>query len=151
MAVSPPLLLSPLFASTQLLTWVSFVLNRSHLIGKNALLSIQLIDCLSIYSSIAFLPASFATTLSPSSPARPHTALSTALILDQILLGTSSSTLPEIHPALLGEREKKERSRLFLAAFASPYKGLTVKPGKTAISAVETIVKEGLKVSSLSR
>lgn len=110
-------------------------------------------DALDIYSSIIFLPPSFRKTLASAStqesaePSSPQTALSTALILDQILLSTSS--LPPIHPALVGPRvaEKKERSRLFLAAFASPYKGLTVKPGKTVLSAAETIVKEGLKVS----
>lgn len=127
--------------------------------GKNALLSIQLIESLGIYSSIVFFSTAsqntFASTSpsssSPATPAPSATALSAALILDQILLSTASS-LPPIHPTLLPARlqDKKERTRLFLTAFATPYRGLTVKPGKTVVSAPETVIKEVMKVSFVS-
>jgi tRNA nucleotidyltransferase (CCA-adding enzyme) len=120
--------------------------------GRNPLLSIQLIQSLSLYNSIFWLPTPQLSTLSASPLASSYAVAATTIL--QYLLH-ENDVLPRPHPSLTEVvlRDEEARRRIYLGAMLTPYGDLTCKEGKKQkeVSAAEAIVREGLKVGNRAR
>jgi tRNA nucleotidyltransferase (CCA-adding enzyme) len=120
--------------------------------GRNPLHSIQLIHSLSLYTSIFWLPAPQMNTLSAIPLASSYAVAATTIL--QYLLH-ENEVFPRPHPRLteLVLRDEEARRRLYLGTMLTPYRGLTCKEGKKQkdVSAVEAVVREGLKVGNRAR
>lgn len=114
------------------------------------MVSFKLIDSLGIWSSIFFLPSAAQETLT-SAPSPSSDALAVASILEYLSNPPPATALPALHPALAQSIAGSERKRLFLAAAATPYRGLEVKKKKQNLPAPEVVIKESIKVRALDR
>ncbi|KAK7694187.1 hypothetical protein QCA50_001367 [Cerrena zonata] len=115
--------------------------------GRDPLLSIRLINELSLYESIFYIPPSVAPEFSgPLGP--PATALVASSLLQVVTEPQSVPTvqLPSVHPALLEPiiHDPSLRGRLFMACYLLPFLHVTYQDhkGKTH-EAVEAAIREG--------
>ncbi|KDQ54903.1 hypothetical protein JAAARDRAFT_38018 [Jaapia argillacea MUCL 33604] len=122
--------------------------------GRDPLRSIQLIDSLSLYASIFWLPTSTSSTL-VNAPLPYSTALAASAILQAILnpgsSRSSSVPLPPVHPLFtsLLASDPSTLARLYLAAALTPYRGLAYNDSKgKQRSVVEASIREGLKLGT---
>ncbi|KAF8321615.1 hypothetical protein DL93DRAFT_2130122 [Clavulina sp. PMI_390] len=127
--------------------------------AKNPLLSLEMIEDLSLHESIFWLPPPLAEQLSGATAPRLQ-GLHAAKILNSFLEQgpsptpsetptESSGSLPRIHPIMLGKATSPDvKRRLFLAAALTPYKGLTLPDKKRLVPATETVIREGLKLGT---
>ncbi|KAH9850667.1 hypothetical protein C2E23DRAFT_734552 [Lenzites betulinus] len=125
--------------------------------GRNPLLSIDLINVLSLYTSVFSLPQGVNVKLS-GDPSPPQHALKAAIILHVVSqaknIGATLSdlpfpTLPPIHPLLLSELStpKSPSRRLYLATALTPYRHLTYIQSKGKVRpAAEAVIRESLKL-----
>lgn len=117
-----------------------------------------MLDGLGLHESIFWLPDSITQSLSAAPQARAS-GLYAAKILDSLLSQSSTTTssktatdliLPPIHTSLLTHAALIDvRPRLYLASMLTPFAGLSFPEKKKTISAVEGIIREGLKVNLL--
>ncbi|KAI0638969.1 hypothetical protein C8Q77DRAFT_1078625 [Trametes polyzona] len=127
--------------------------------GRNPLLSIDLINSLSLYSSVFSIPDSSAIKLS-GTPAPSQNALKAAIILYTLahrgsstpatLSGLPFPSLPAVHPLLLSEltASTNPARRLYLAAALTPYRDLTYTQKGKIRPATEAVIREGLKLGA---
>ncbi|RPD81576.1 hypothetical protein L226DRAFT_527847 [Lentinus tigrinus ALCF2SS1-7] len=127
--------------------------------GRNPLLSIDLIQSLSLYSSVFYIPDNIGIKLS-GSLASLDSALRAALILHALanpsavastLAGQTVPSLPPIHPLMLSELPSSTNPlrRLYLAAALTPYHGLTYTQSKGKVRpAAEAVIRDGLKLGA---
>ena len=115
-------------------------------------MSIKLINELSLYDSIFYIPQSVAPEFSgPVAP--PKTAQVAASLLHLIISQQPMPTieLPSVHPALLEPilNNSSLQGRLYLASYLLPFLHLTYKDqkGKTH-EAVEAAIREGVKLGT---
>lgn len=118
-------------------------------LGRDPLLSVRLIDSLSLQPAIFSVPHAISSTFS-SHPTSYKSSLAAATILHVLLHDPSALNLPDIHPLLLSQLEldKTAARRLYLAAVLTPYKGLTYQEKKKERPAVEAAIREGLKLGA---
>ncbi|KAJ8488681.1 hypothetical protein ONZ51_g3411 [Trametes cubensis] len=125
---------------------------------RNPLLAIDLINKLSLYTSVFSIPEGLGIKLSDA-PSSPQKALKAALVLHALanparsittLSGLSLPSLPAIHPLLLSEfsTPNNPSRRLFLAAALTPYRDLTYLQKGKERPAVEAVIREGLKLGA---
>jgi tRNA nucleotidyltransferase (CCA-adding enzyme) len=135
---------------------LTFFANDSHFersTGRDPLRSIQLIHDLSLYSSIFSIPEKITSTFS-STPGSPVTSVAAATLLQALLKPVSSTSsfaaLPSIHKTLISSAlSPGTKSRLFLAAALTPYRGITYTDSKKKQHlAVEAAIREGLKLGT---
>jgi hypothetical protein len=129
--------------------------------ARNPLLSLEMIDSLSLYDSVLWLPPAMLSILS-GQPASRSRGLVAAGILESLLsratITDSTATrplpryaLPQTHPTLLTHAsDPNVRRRLFLAAALTPFKGITLPDKKRAVPAAEAVIREGLKVRAFA-
>lgn len=122
-------------------------------------MSVDLIENLSLYSSVFHIPDNMSIKLS-GTPASPMSALRAAAILHALvnpsvttstLSGQTVPTLPAVHPLLLSELPSPTNPlrRLFLAAALTPYHGLTYTQAKGKVRpASEAVLRDGLKLGA---
>lgn len=120
-------------------------------LGRNPLMSLRLLDALSLFPLVFHIPPAIASTLS-SQPSSPSLAIAAASIL-QTFLRPDAALFPHppIHPLILSELSSSTSvvSRLYMACALTPYKGITyVDEKKRDRSAVEAVIREGLKVGT---
>jgi tRNA nucleotidyltransferase (CCA-adding enzyme) len=125
--------------------------------GRYPLLSIQLVDTLSLAPLIFDVPTSISSKFS-SEPTPFHTALAAASILHLLLklnpADNSSISLPDIHDELQemlfeAKADSGTRARLFLGCALTPYRGITYTDAKKkSHPACEAALREGLKVGT---
>ena len=125
-------------------------------LGRNPLLSIDVINGLSLYSSVFYVPESSGVKIS-GHPSASRSALQAAMILhvltnpvaaSTVLSGLTFPSLPPLHPLLLSEisTPAKPLRRLYLASALTPYRGLTYLQKGKERPAVEAVIREGLKL-----
>lgn len=129
--------------------------------ARNPLLSLEMIDSLSLYDSVFWLPSAMMGALS-GQPARRSRGLVAAGILDSLLssadMTDSTATralpryaLPQAHSALFPHAaDSNVRRRLLLAAALTPFRGITLPDKKRAVPAAEAVIREGLKVRTFA-
>ncbi|KAI8983356.1 hypothetical protein BD414DRAFT_515839 [Trametes punicea] len=127
--------------------------------GRNPLLAIDLMNRLSLYLSVFYIPEGLGIKLS-GSPATPLQGLKAAILLHALSDPTSSATtlsglplpsLPAVHPLLLSEfsTPNNPSRRLYLAAALTPYGDLTYTQTKGKVRpAVEAVIRECLKLGA---
>ncbi|KAH9891118.1 hypothetical protein C8Q73DRAFT_651598 [Cubamyces lactineus] len=126
--------------------------------GRNPLLAIDLINKLSLYTSVFSVPEGLGIKLS-GSPSSPQYALKAALLLHAVanparsvttLSGLPLPSLPAVHPLLLSEfsTQNNPSRRLYLAAALTPYRDLTYLQKGKERPAVEVVIREGLKLGA---
>jgi tRNA nucleotidyltransferase (CCA-adding enzyme) len=122
-------------------------------LGRDPLRSIQLINDLSLYPSIFSIPETISSTFS-STPGPPITSIAAATLLHALLKPTTSTSssfaIPPIHKTLLSlALSPSTKSRLFLAAALTPYRGITYTDSKNKSHlAVEAAIREGPKLGT---
>ncbi|RDX56319.1 hypothetical protein OH76DRAFT_1414683 [Lentinus brumalis] len=127
--------------------------------GRNPLLSIDMIESLSLYPSVFYIPDNMGIKLS-GTPDSSKTALRAASILHALvhpgvtastLSGQTVPSLPPLSPIMLSELSSSTNPlrRLFLAAALTPYHGLTYTQSKGKVRpAVEAVLRDGLKLGA---
>ncbi|KAI0825228.1 hypothetical protein BC628DRAFT_1320460 [Trametes gibbosa] len=127
--------------------------------GRNPLLSIDMINVLSLFTSVFSIPEGAGLKLS-GEPSSPQYALNAAILLHTLSLSKSNSatlsglsfpSLPTIHPQLLSElsASKSPSRRLYLAAALTPYRNLTYTQSKGKVRpAAEAVIRESLKLGA---
>lgn len=131
----------------QVIHWPTLITDHRSFVGKNPLLSIQMINDLSMSSSVFLIPPSVAALLS-ASPAPPVEGLVSASILDGLIRPTLK-TLPQLHPILVSAftHDLSTPPRLYLACALSPWRHVMYKDAKgRPHAAVEVVLREGLKL-----
>ncbi len=124
--------------------------------GRNPLLAIDLINVLSLYSSVFSVPENTGIQLSEP-PSSLQNALKAAVILHALSNPESSSTtlsglfvppLPAAHPLLLSEltTQNSPSRRLYLAAALTPYRNLIYTQKNKMHPATEAVLRDGLKL-----
>ncbi|OJT13222.1 CCA tRNA nucleotidyltransferase, mitochondrial [Trametes pubescens] len=124
--------------------------------GRNPLLAIDLINVLSLYSSVFSVPENTGILLSEP-PSSLQNALKAAVILHALSNPESSSTtlsglsvppLPAAHPLLLSEltTQNSPSRRLYLAAALTPYRNLIYTQKNKMHPATEAVLRDGLKL-----
>ncbi|KAI0666245.1 hypothetical protein C8Q78DRAFT_1109269 [Trametes maxima] len=127
--------------------------------GRNPLLSIDMINHLSLYDAVFSIPDAAGIKLS-GTPSSSQFALKAAMILHVLASPFSSATtlsglqfpsLPAIHPLLLSEFATlaDPSRRLYLASALTPYRDLTYTQSKGRVRpAAEAVIREGLKLGT---
>ncbi|KAH9947968.1 hypothetical protein B0H21DRAFT_821480 [Amylocystis lapponica] len=119
--------------------------------GRDPLRAVQLINSLSLFSSIFSIPQSIQSKMS-APPEPPYTSLAAASILSAFLQHPSAPSwlsLPPVHPLLLSETPALPIARLFLACALTPYRNLTyVDPKGKPHPVVEAALRDGLKLGT---
>ncbi|KAI0063193.1 hypothetical protein BV25DRAFT_1915513 [Artomyces pyxidatus] len=118
--------------------------------GRNPLRSIQLIDSLSLFTTIFCIPEPTASTLSGPA-ASPSLAVAAAAILRTFLRPEARIfDHPALHPLLASAvTSPSVAARLNLACALTPYRGVTyVDHKKKERPAVEAAIRDGLKVGT---
>ena len=127
--------------------------------GRNPLLSIDMINNLSLYSTVFCMPENMGIALL-GHPFIPRKALHAAMILHALtnptsetttLPGATSPSLPPVHFLLLSEVSTSAHTlrRLYLAAALIPYHRLTYIQAKGKVRpAAEAVIREGLKLGA---
>lgn len=119
--------------------------------GRDPLLSIQLIHDLSLYPFIFHVPSAISSSFS-STPASSAISVTAATLLHALLYPARSNSLPAlppVHKTLIESvnLSKDTKSRLFLAAALTPYRGITYTDSKEKTHpAVEAAIREGTKL-----
>jgi tRNA nucleotidyltransferase (CCA-adding enzyme) len=121
--------------------------------GRNPLLPLQMIEELALHDAIFWFPKAWMDMLShPPGPRSLGLAASSVLhnLLSQFdgQKETVTSELPPLHPSLFQHAgpDKDVRRRLYLAAAMTPFKGITYLEKKKPVSAMEGLIRVGLKV-----
>lgn len=114
------------------------------------MLSIQIIDELSLYASIFDVPASVALKL-PTSLGPSNQGLAAASVLHVLTESSDSfaSPLPSVHPTLVSafRHDSSTPPRLYLACALTPYRHVTYTDAKSKTHpAVEAALREGVKL-----
>ena len=114
--------------------------------GRDPLYSIQLLHDLNLLGSVFILSPQ--AQLSLSGPIGPWSLSLAGVASIDVLL--RSSPAPAVHPSLLklALEDKSTRVRLILASALSPFRGLVYQQKKGTAPAVESVLKDGLKVRS---
>ncbi|KIM84665.1 hypothetical protein PILCRDRAFT_818258 [Piloderma croceum F 1598] len=122
--------------------------------GRDPLRSIQLIQELSLYPHIFSIPEAITSTFS-STPGQPITSVSAATLLRALIEPqtasiSSSIALPSVHKTLLSSTlSPGTKSRLFLAAALTPYRGILYTDSKKKSHfAVEAAIREGTRLGT---
>ncbi|KAI9512629.1 hypothetical protein F5148DRAFT_790561 [Russula earlei] len=119
--------------------------------GQNPLLSLQLLDSLSLFPLVFHIPQAIKSTVS-SQPSSPSLALAAASILRTFCrLDVSFLRHPPIHPLVLSGLTASTSvvTRLYMACALTPYRGITYVDKKSKErEAVEAVIREGLKVGT---
>ncbi|KAI0700413.1 hypothetical protein BC835DRAFT_1404849 [Cytidiella melzeri] len=114
--------------------------------SKNRLLSIQIINDLSLSSSIFDIPSSSSVTL--SAPFGPFSqGLAAASILH--MLTQPGTSLPPLHSTLAAsfDRDSSTPPRLYLACALTPYRNVTYEDVKGKVRpAAEAVLRDGMKL-----
>ncbi|KAI0005366.1 hypothetical protein BJV74DRAFT_762033 [Russula compacta] len=119
--------------------------------GRDPLLSLHLLDDLSLFPLVFHVPPAIASTLS-SLPLSPSHALAAAAILHTFLRPDAALFRhPPLHP-LISSGHSSSASvvpRLYMACALTPYRGITYvdEKGKKR-PALEAVIREGLKVGT---
>lgn len=118
-----------------------------------------MLDSLGLYDAICWLPDSTRQALR-GTPKPRSIGLRAAIILDSLLSQAKSDLsattsmgieLPPIHPSLLTHAlEAGVRPRMYLASYLTPWKELTMPEKKRNVSAVEVLMRDGLKVIGIA-
>ena len=122
-------------------------------LGRDPLRSIQLIDSLSLFSTVFYIPPTLASTLS-SSPRPSYTSVAAAAILQGFLNPKAAAfDHPPLHSLmtsrLSGSSSASIIPRLYLACALTPYTGILYEDGKKRERpAVEAAIREGLKIGT---
>ncbi|KAH7914461.1 hypothetical protein BJ138DRAFT_1170563 [Hygrophoropsis aurantiaca] len=116
--------------------------------GPDPLRAISLIDELSLYPSIFYIPPQIMDIRSTSPQPFQHSVIA-ARILHSLLSGNATH-IPLVHPTILSQARNDPglRARLFFATGVYPYTGITYTTKKRKISLVEAAICEGLKLGS---
>lgn len=132
--------------------------HRSGSPGRDPLHSLKLIDGLSLYPQIFFVPPSTSITVDPSTF---PTSLAAASILHSLITGSTSAdpigsaSLPSLHPLFFSTLLEPLSSsaspipRLYLAAALTPYRNMVytdVKGRQQLVS--EAVLRDGLKLGT---
>ncbi|CAL1696684.1 unnamed protein product [Somion occarium] len=120
--------------------------------GRDPLLAIRLINELSLYDSLFYIPSSVAPEFS-ATRAPSVTAVVASSLLHIIIQPLSSpiARLPPVHPTLLNtvSRDYLLHARLHLACFLLPFLNITYKDRKgKPHEAVEAAIREGVKLGT---
>ena len=124
---------------------------KDYPLGRNPLMSLRLLDDLSLFPLVFHIPPAVASTLS-SQPSSPPLALAAASILQTFLRpDTALFPHPQIHPLILSKISSSTSiiPRLYMACALTPYRGITYVDEKGKLHpAVEAVIREGLKVGT---
>ncbi|KAI0307470.1 hypothetical protein B0F90DRAFT_1620979 [Multifurca ochricompacta] len=119
--------------------------------GRNPLLSLRLLDALSLFPLVFHIPPAVAATLS-SRPSSKTLAIAAASILHTFLQPDAALFRhPPLHPLILSGITSSTSiiSRLYMACALTPYKGITyIDEKKKERPALEAVIREGLKVGT---
>ncbi|THH17212.1 hypothetical protein EW146_g3555 [Bondarzewia mesenterica] len=117
--------------------------------GHDPLRSLQLIESLSLFSTIFHISPSIASTLS-SRPAVTSTSVAAATILQTFINPTRAAFKhPDLHPLLTLQLSAAVLARLHLACALTPYRAITYMDHKKKVRpAVEAAIREGLKIGT---
>ncbi|KAI0286664.1 hypothetical protein BGY98DRAFT_1086711 [Russula aff. rugulosa BPL654] len=119
--------------------------------GRNPLMSLGLLDDLSLFPLVFHIPPAIASNLS-SQPSSPSLALAAASIFQTFLRpDTALFQHPPIHPLILSGLSSSTAvvTRLYMACALTPYRGITYVDEKGKLHpAVEAVIREGLKVGT---
>ncbi|PCH33236.1 hypothetical protein WOLCODRAFT_159930 [Wolfiporia cocos MD-104 SS10] len=122
--------------------------------GRDPVRAIQLIDDLSLYSSIFLLPQVITSLLSEDlRPSSDSVAAATILgaICGTVSTSTASLPLPSVHPFILSETlaDRDVLGRIALACALTPYRGITYTDAKGKTHpAAEAVLRDGLKLGT---
>src|SRR5260370_24605179 len=100
---------------------------KDYPLGRNPLMSLRLLDDLSLFPLVFHIPPAIAPTLS-SQPSSPSLALAAASILQTFLRpDTALFRHPPIHPLILSGLSSSTAvvPRLYMACALTPYRGIT--------------------------
>jgi len=119
--------------------------------GRDPLMSLRLLDELSLFPLVFHIPPAIASILS-SRPSSTSLGLAAASILQTFLRpDTALFRHPPVHAMILSGLSSSTSvvPRLYMACALTPYKGITYvdEKGKTH-SAVESVIRESLKVGT---
>ncbi|KAH9994428.1 hypothetical protein BJV77DRAFT_1143975 [Russula vinacea] len=119
--------------------------------GRNPLMSLGLLDDLSLFPLVFHIPSAVASTLS-SPPLSPSLALAAASILHTFNRPNSALFRhPPIHPLILSGLSSSTSviPRLYMACALTPFRGITYVDEKEKLHpALEAVIREGLKVGT---
>ena len=124
---------------------------KDYFSGRNPLMSLGLLDDLSLFPLVFHIPPAIASNLS-SQPSSPSLALAAASIFQTFLRpDTALFQHPPIHPLILSGLSSSTAvvTRLYMACALTPYRGITYVDEKGKLHpAVEAVIREGLKVGT---
>ncbi|KAI0047658.1 poly A polymerase C-terminal region-like protein [Auriscalpium vulgare] len=119
--------------------------------GRDPFRAIQLIDSLSLFSTVFYIPPEISSTLS-ASPASSSKTIAAGAILHTILHPSAPLFAhPPLHSLLTSQLSASSSiiPRLYLACALTPYRGITYADSKKrARPAVEAAIREGLKIGT---
>lgn len=114
---------------------------------------LQLIDDLALHDAIFWFPDPMMDVLSHPPGPRSLGLVASSILHDLLSQfdeeeATVASHLPSFHPSLFQHAgpDKDVRRRLYLAAAMTPFKGITYLDKKKTVSAMEGLIRVGLKV-----
>lgn len=115
--------------------------------GTSPLLSISTIDGLGLYTPVLGIPPALQGKTSGTLEAQSTAVDAASLLCD--LLSPTPTLIPAVHQLLLdpAREDLDVRKRLIFGAALTPWKHMTYQEKKKTISAIEGIIKDGLKVS----
>jgi tRNA nucleotidyltransferase (CCA-adding enzyme) len=119
-------------------------------LGRNPLMSLRLLDALSLFPLVFYIPPAIVSTLS-SQPSSASLAIAAASILQTFLQPDAALfSHPPIHPLILsGLSSTSVISRLYMACALTPYRRITyIDKKKKERSAVDIVIREGLKIGT---
>ncbi|KAI9460145.1 hypothetical protein BJY52DRAFT_1186030 [Lactarius psammicola] len=119
--------------------------------GRNPLMSLRLLDSLSLFPLVFNIPPAVASLLS-AQPASTSLAIAAASILRSFLQPDSALFQhPPVHPLILSGLSLSTSvvPRLYMACALTPYRDITYVDNKNKErSALEVVIREGLKVGT---
>lgn len=119
--------------------------------GRNPLMSLRLLDSLSLFPLVFNVPPAVAPLLS-AQPASTSLAIAAASILRAFLQPDSALFQhPPVHPLILSGLSSSTSvvPRLYMACALTPYRGITYVDEKNKKrSVLEAVIREGLKVGT---
>jgi tRNA nucleotidyltransferase (CCA-adding enzyme) len=126
-----------------------FPMSSEIYLGRNPLMSLRLLDTLSLFPLVFHIPPAVASTLS-SRPSSVSLAIAAASIL-QTLLQPDAALFPHppVHPLILSGLSSSTSvvSRLYMACALTPYRGIMyVDEKKRQRPALEAVIHESLKL-----
>ncbi|KAI0078482.1 hypothetical protein K474DRAFT_1660286 [Panus rudis PR-1116 ss-1] len=119
--------------------------------GRDPLRSIRIINELSLYDAIFYIPHSIAPNFSaPLAPVHNSVVASTLLHIFSQPQSIANFGLPDVHPLLTSSlSDGIVRARLFLACYLIPFLNVTYQDAKQKThQAVEAAIREGVKLGT---